>query len=166
MNPLQALENRVATLANHHQKYIRILKQHLDSLIDNLESSGNLMKVHLWTSSSHIEEEMELIVQLSDDLQTNVRHVSCYYALQFLHMNFRHQDILTLGISSDATIEMVYQQFMMNVGSDFRALSRAYMKTLLALYLPDGNRQDFFICGVGTRADQDDIDVGIHEHFV
>ncbi len=161
MDSLKALENRVASLANHHQKYIRVLHQHLDSLIDFLESSGNLMKVHLWTSSSHIEEEMELIVRLSDDIQTNVRHVSSYYALQFLHMNFRHQDILTLGISSGATIEMVYQQFMMNVGSDFRNLSRAYMKTLLDLYLPDWDRGDFFVCGVGTRADQDDIDVGI-----
>lgn len=161
MNSLQALEKRVATLANHHQKYIHVLKQHLDSLIDILESSGNLMQVHLWTSSSHVDEEMELIVRLSDNRQTNIRHVSCYYALQFLHMNFRHQDILTLGISSGATIEMVYQQFMMNVGSDFRALSRAYMKALLDLYLPDWDQGDFFICGVGTRADQDDIDVGI-----
>ncbi len=54
MDSLKALENRVASLANHHQKYIRVLHQHLDSLIDFLESSGNLMKVHLWTSSSHM----------------------------------------------------------------------------------------------------------------
>jgi len=161
MDSLPALEARVATLANHHQKYIHILKQHLDSLLDTLESSGNLMKVHLWTSSSHIEEEMTMIAGLSDESQVNVRHVSCYYALQFLHLNFRHQDILTLGISSESTVETVYQQFMMNVGSDFRHLSKAYLKTLLDLYLPDWDRGDFFICGVGTRADQDDIDVGI-----
>ncbi len=161
MDSLPALEARVATLANHHQKYIHVLKQHLDSLLDTLESSGNLMKVHLWTSSSHVEEEMAIIVGLSDEPQVNVRHVSCYYALQFLHMNFRHQDILTMGISSANMVETVYQQFMMNVGSDFRHLSKAYLKTLLDLYLPGWNRGDFFICGVGTRADQDDIDVGV-----
>ena len=133
MDSLPALETRVATLANHHQKYIYILKQHLDSLLEVLESSGNLMQVHLWTSSIHVEEEMKLIAGLGEDLQQNVRHVSCYYALQFLHMNFRHQDILTLGLSSDITVETVYQQFMMNVGSDFRELTRAYMKTLLDL---------------------------------
>lgn len=161
MDSLEILERHVSSLANHHYKYIYTLRRFLDSLVEELESSGKLMQVHLWHSSNSPAEEMKIIATLTDDLTRNVQHVSCYYALQFLHMNFRHQDILALEISSRESLEDVYHRFMMNIGADFRDLTRAYLNTLLNIYLPNRKREDFFICSVGTRADQDDIDVGI-----
>ena len=159
--PLEIIERRVATLANHHHKYLVTIRRFIDSLTETLETSGKLMHAHLWRSSSDPADEMRIIAGLTDDPELNVHHVSCYYALQFLHMNFRHQDILALGISSRQTLIDVYQQFMMQIGADFRTLTRAYLDTLIDIHLPGADREAFFICSVGTRADQDDIDVGI-----
>ena len=159
--PLEIIERRVATLANHHQKYLVTIRRFIDSLVDALEESGKLTGTHLWRSSSDPADEMSVIAGLTSDPERNVQHVSCYYALQFLHMNFRHQDILALGVTSRRNLIEVYQQFMMNIGVDFRTLTTAYLDTLIDIHLPGAGREDFFICSVGTRADQDDIDVGI-----
>ncbi len=161
METLETIENNVSILANHYRKYLHTISRFKNSLIQALESSGKLMQIHLWRSSSSPRAEMGIIASLTADIRTRVQHVSCYYALQFLHMNFRHLDILALGITSGTALTDVYRQFIMNVGRDFRTLTKAYLETLLDIYLPASNREDFIICSVGTRADQDDIDLGI-----
>ena len=161
MDTIETLERRVSTFSNHYQKYLYSISRFKDSLIQALESSGKLMQIRMWRSSSYPAEEMSIIAGLTDDIHTNIQHVSCYYSLQFLHMNFRHLDILALGITSGISLTDVYHQFMMNIGSDFRVLTRAYLETLLDIYLPGRTREDFIICSVGTRADQDDLDLGI-----
>ncbi len=104
---------------------------------------------------------MNIIAGLSDDPRTKVQHLSCYYALQFLHMNFRNLDILELGITSGTSFSEDYYNFMIQVGEDFRELTRVYLENLINIYLPPENRPEFFVCSVGTRADQDDIDIGV-----
>ena len=161
MDPFEILEKRVATLGNHHQKYIHTIYRFKDSLLQALESSGNLMQMHLWRSSFSPEEEMRIIANLSEDSRIKVQHLSCYYALQFLHMNFRNLDILELGIASGATLTDDYYNFMIQVGKDFRELTRVYLENLIEIYLPQKTRPEFFVCSVGTRSDQDDIDIGV-----
>ncbi len=161
MDPFEALEKRVSVLGNHHQKYIHTIYRFKDSLIHALESSGNLMQVHLWRSSFSPGEEMSIIANLSDDTRVKIQHISCYYALQFLHMNFRNLDILELGIASGTPLPEDYHNFMMQVGKDFRELTRIYLSNLMEIYLPGETRPKFFICSVGTRADQDDLDIGV-----
>jgi hypothetical protein len=161
MDPFELLEKRVSRLGNHHQKYLHTIYRFKDSLIQALESSGNMMQVHLWRSSSSPSEEMRIIANLFDEPRKKIHHISCYYALQFLHMNFRNLDILELGIASGTSLPEDYHNFMMQVGKDFRELTRVYMSNLVDIYLPGQIRPEFFICSVGTRADQDDIDVGI-----
>ena len=161
MNPFEILEKRVSSLGNHHQKYIHTIYRFKDSLIHALESSGKLMQVHLWRSSFSPGEEMKVISKLSEDPKTKIQHLSCYYALQFLHMNFRNLDILELGIAAGASLTDDYYNFMIQVGEDFRELTCVYLENLVNIYLPPKKRTNFFVCSVGTRADQDDIDIGV-----
>ncbi len=161
MDTIEKLEQLVSTLSNHHGKFLRSINRFIHSLIQSLETSGKLMQVHLWRASSDPAEEMRLIARLTDDSKTNVQHVSCYYALQFLNMNSRHLDIVTAEISAGTVQTDAYHRFMMNIGSDFRELTRAFLDTLLEIYIPGRSRDDFIICSVGTRADQDDLDLGI-----
>jgi len=161
MNPFEILEKRVSNLGNHHQKYIHTIYRFKDSLVHSLESSGKMMQIHLWRSSFSPEEEMNIIANLSDDQRTKVQHLSCYYAMQFLYLNFRNLDILELGIASGTSLSEYYYNFMIQVGEDFRELTSVYLSNLVDIYLPLENRPEFFVCSVGTRADQDDIDIGV-----
>jgi hypothetical protein len=161
MSPLDTLEKRIAELGNHYQKYIFIIHRYKDSLIESLTRSGKLMQIHLWRTSFSPQEEMRIIADLTDDTNTRVHHLSCYYALQSLYMNLRNLDILELGIASEGTLPEVYHHFMMQIGSDFRELTRLYIQNLLNVYLPQEQQPEFFVCSVGTRSDQDDIDIGI-----
>ncbi len=79
MDPFETLEKRVSVLGNHHQKYVHTIYRFKDSLIHALESSGNLMQVHLWRSSFSPGEEMSIIASLSDDPRHKIQHISCYY---------------------------------------------------------------------------------------
>jgi len=161
MDQIEHLEKRISTLGNHYQKYLFTVKRFIEPLERALSSSGKLMQVHIWRSSFSPAEEMKIIRSLSEDPSTIAKYLSCYYALQFMHMNFRNVDILDLGIASDASITEVFHHFMMQIGSDFREITRIYIENLLDIYVPKDKRPEFFICSVGTRADQDDIDIGI-----
>jgi len=161
MGPFETLEKRVSALGNHYDKFVVIIKRFKEPLIQALKKSGKLMQIHLIRSSFSPAEEMKIISKLSDDARTKVQFVSCYYALQFLHMNLRNLDILQLGITSESTPTSIYHTFMMKIGHDFRILTSAYINSLLDIYISEDKRPEFFICSVGTRADQDDIDLGI-----
>ncbi|HEM49540.1 MAG TPA: hypothetical protein ENO27_04945, partial [Caldithrix sp.] len=119
------------------------------------------MQVHLWQSSPAPEQEMQIVADLSKDEKTRVKLISCYYVLQYLHMHFRNLDVLGLNLTSNETQSQAYHNFMIRIGTDFRLLTKAYMEKLLDIYLPKKSRPEFCICSVGTRADQDDIDIGI-----
>jgi len=161
MDPLDSLKRRVDTLANHYKKYLYSIERHKDSLIDALDYCGKLMQVHLWHSSYSPAEEMKIICELPGDTKAKVQHLSCYYALQYLHMIFRNIDILELEITSETNSTDVYHHFIVQIGDDFRELSKAYLSNLIEIYLSPENRPNFFVCSVGTKADQDDIDIGI-----
>ena len=161
MERLELLQSRVADLGNHYQKYLRTIKLYTNLLIESLESSGKLMQVHLWQSSPTPVQEMQIVAELSKDDKTRVQLISCYYVLQYLHMHFRNLDVLGLNLTSNESQSQAYHNFMMRLGADFRVLTRTYIERLLDIYLPKKNRPEFCICSVGTRADQDDIDIGI-----
>lgn len=161
MNQFDLLKKRVSRLGNHYQKYMHTIDKYKDDLISALHTSGKLMQVHLWRISFSPEEEMKIITNLSPDLKTKVRFTSCYYALQYLHMNFRNLDILELGIASGSNVIEIYRNFITQFGVEFRNLTKIYLDNLLDIFIPKEIRPEFFIISVGTRADQDDIDAGV-----
>lgn len=161
MERLELLRRRVEVLGNHYQKYLHTIKLYKNLLIEKLESSGKLMQVHLWQSSPSPMQEMKIVYGLSKDDKTRIQLISCYYVLQYLHMNFRNLDVLGLKLAAHESQSRAYHNFMMRLGADFRNLTKAYIEKLLDIYLPKRDRPEFCICSVGTRADQDDIDIGI-----
>jgi hypothetical protein len=161
LDPFNNLEKRVSELSNHLHKYIFTIKKHKGALIEDLDKSGKSMQVHLWHSSFSAPDEMRVITNMEGDTKRRVENLSCYYALQYLYMIFRNIDILALGIISGETQTDVYHQFLIQFGNDYRTLSQAYLENLLHIYLEGIETPEYFICSVGTRTDQDDIDLGI-----
>jgi len=155
------LKERTEALGNHHLKYLRFISSHGQNLIDLLETEGKIDSVQLWRGTQDICGQMALVSELGDDEQERLEHLGCYFALQYLHMNTRAVDILRLGLSARTDRFRVYRDFMLQMGNDLRQMISCYMEQLLNIFLPDDQRPEFVICGVGTRADQDDLDLGI-----
>ncbi len=155
------LRERVARLGNHNQKYLRMIDLHLDSLVERLEASGAIDQVHLWTVGRDLRTEMDVVCAQGEGEKEKLAFLGTYFALQFLHLNLRALDVLMLDLSATSEPLQVYQKFMLDVGARLRALIATYMEALLDLFLPAEQRPEFVICGVGTRTDQDDLDIGV-----
>lgn len=160
-NPLLALEEETETLANHNRRYFHAARSHVDALIAKLEEKGQADRVHLWQHAPEPGPEMDVILGVADSLDEQLAFLGCYFCLQFLRMNLSAIDSLRLNLISPIDIFTIEREFMMQAGVHFRALSGAYMKRLFDLFLKGKPSPRFAIIGVGTRADQDDIDVGV-----
>jgi len=155
------LMGRASELGNHHQKYIFSIEKHYDALIALLNEHHLIDQVRLLRFSSVPEKHMRKISSLLDDRQTKLDMIGCYYSLQFLLLNFKAIDVLKLEVSTKTTNSYnILRDFLIRTGNDFRLLSKAYMSVLLDEFLPE-DHPPFNIFSVGTRVDQEDIDIGI-----
>ncbi|MCF7884974.1 MAG: hypothetical protein K9M80_00635 [Candidatus Marinimicrobia bacterium] len=155
------LMGRTSELGNHHQKYILSIEQHYDTLISLLDEHHLIDQIRLLRFSSAPEKHMRTISSLLDDRETKLDMVGCYYSLQFLLLNFKAIDVLKLDLSTKTINSYnILRDFLVRTGNDFRLLSRAYMRVLLDEFLPEQPPR-FNIFSVGTRVDQEDIDIGI-----
>jgi signal-transduction protein with cAMP-binding, CBS, and nucleotidyltransferase domain len=157
------LKERAGELGNHHRKYLHHIATHKDLLIDRLEEMGKIEEVHFWTAAPDLEAEMDTVSEMGRSREEKTAFLGTYCALQLLHMNLRAVDLLRLGMSASSERRFkLYRELMLRMGKNLRRLTRFYMVRLLDLFLPDEEeRPEFVICGVGTRADQDDLDLGI-----
>ena len=156
-----ALEEESQALANHHGRYLHAARSHHEALVARLETKGLYDLVHLWQASDDPASEMDVIVEAGDSPDEKLEFLGCYYCLQFLRMNLDAIDSLRLSLTSPTDRSVIEREFMMRAGASFRALSGAYMAKLLELFLPKETVPRYALIGVGTRADQDDIDVGV-----
>ena len=155
------LMSRVNKLGNHHQKYTVSIKKHYDTLVSLLDEHRLIDRVQLLRFSSEPGQNMNRIASLIDDEEKTLEMLGCYYSLQFLLMNLKAIDVLKLEISTKKTDSYdILKNFLAWTGNDFRALSKSYMEHLLKVYLPE-DHPDFNIFCVGTRVDQEDIDIGV-----
>lgn len=161
MDQLTKLKERVGELGNHHRKFVTFIEQHIEDLQIRLEERGKLGAVHLWTRADDIRPEMETILEVADDLDSQLAYLGCYYSLQFLLMNLTAIDVLKVPLAEGRTRAETYRPFMLHPGGQFQRLTAHYMEQLVRLFLGDVAAPEYVICGVGTRTDQDDIDVGI-----
>ena len=155
------LEERVGELGNHHRKYLRNISANIDKIIDRLETCGQIDQVHLRSAAPDLAGETAMVAGLGRSIDEKLDLLGCYYGFQFLNMNIRAVDVLALNLATSDDRYVVYKQFMRQIGNDFRSLTACHMQHTLDLLLSQDKRSEFVICGVGTRADQDDIDVGI-----
>jgi hypothetical protein len=155
------LTRRASELGNHHRKYLQTIVATKDLLVKRLEESGRIDEVHLWSAAADVAAEIECVGAMGRSLDERLQFLGCYFAFQLLHLNLRAVDVLRMGLSSRVDRFRLYRDFMLQMGTDLRRLTACYMEQLLDLFLPLDQRPEFVICGVGTRADQDDLDLGI-----
>ncbi len=158
-NPFEILKEDVKILGNHNRKYLLAGELFLDRLKHQLEEKKKADQVHLWHFATDLSREMSVVSEVGKNRNEKLQLLGCYYGLQYLHMNLSYLNVLKL-VSKPNNYEL-YEDFMITIGNNFRTLTAAYMEHLLTLFLPEKQKRDFFIASVGTKADQDDIDVGI-----
>jgi len=158
---LTRLQEKTEKLGNYNHKYLHVVSRNIDALTAALERNGVRDRVQFWNYSMEISDEMDTILQVAENKQEALDFLGCYYALQFLQMNLRMIDIVKLDLASSRERMRISRKFMLESGKMFRHLTRDYMQRLLDLFLEGKDYPEFVILGVGTRADQDDIDLGI-----
>ncbi|OQA14334.1 MAG: PII uridylyl-transferase [bacterium ADurb.Bin363] len=156
------LEESSKKLGTHNQKYILTISKYKDELLSALERHDSLDKIHFWNLRD-FSDDMDTIVDVGRNLEEKLNFLGCYYAIQFLNMNLKAVDALSMELvtSKENQRPAIYKAFMRKAGKKFRSLTASYMNTLLYLLMEGEEMPEFAICGVGARADQDDIDVGI-----
>ena len=160
-DPLTRLTERTAALGNYNRKYLHIISTNIEKLTSALEQHGGQDSVHLWSYSMEIPGEMDTILEITSDTDEQLDFLGCYFALQFLQMNLRMVDIVKLELASGPDRWQTSKKLMLETGRTFRNLTKCYMERLLGLFIDKSNCPEFVMLGVGTRADQDDIDLGI-----
>jgi len=155
------LFGRVSALGNHHHKYLYNIEKNFDALVSLIDAKHLFDQFRLLRFSSQPAREMRLIKDFIKDRETLLEMLGCYYSLQLLLLNIKALDVLQMDLSTPTDRYDNFHRFLIRTGSDFRLLSGAYMSTLLDVFLPKNSRPDFVVCCVGTRVDQDDIDLGV-----
>ena len=115
--------------------------------------------VELWNLSASPGEQMQAVRGIGADHQEKLELMATYYSLQFLHMNLQGLDRLELALSDGHGRNEAYRSLLDAQGVSFQRLNAAYIDNLLALFLAGGTYPEFCICVVGTRSDQEDVDV-------
>ncbi|MBN2383228.1 hypothetical protein JXQ70_10130 [bacterium] len=160
-DPFIRLEQRIKEFGNHFNKYHFVINRHRDELVRHLEKHGVLDKVMLYKPANDLCDEMETIMSLTSDRSLKLDFLACYYALQYIILNVRCVDILRMSILVGSNNLAVYRNFMRQVGEGFRKLTACYIERVLHLFYTSEELGEYVVIGVGTRADQDDIDIGI-----
>ncbi|MCI0515481.1 hypothetical protein L0128_19890 [candidate division KSB1 bacterium] len=160
--PFSRLQEKVSLFGNHHHKYLHFIQTKAALIIERLEAQGLLEQMHLWQSGgAHLVEEMAMMRRLGGDQKEQLDFLGWYYSVQFLLMNTHAIDVLPLNLTTSPDPSTEYRRFMKEIGLSFRHLTAEYMRNLLEIFLTNSERPRYAILGVGTRADQDDIDIGI-----
>lgn len=160
--PYSRLQERVSSFGNHHRKYLQLIETKQNALIDRLAVRGLIDQIHLWRAvGGRLSKEMPIIRTIGQTHEEQLEFMGCYYATQFLLMNIRAIDVLSLNLTFGRNRLLEYRHFLKQIGSEFRQLTSVYMENLLDQFLEKDKRPEFAILSVGTRADQDDIDIAI-----
>jgi hypothetical protein len=104
---------------------------------------------------------MDVVLGVGAHQNEKLAFLGCYYCLQFLRMSLGALDSLRLNLASPMNRSAVERQFMLKTGTTFRTLSGTYIEKLLGLLLEGKDVPRYAIVGVGTKADLEDIDVGV-----
>ena len=155
------LLEQASHLGNHYQKYIQNVERFLPDLLVKAEKAGLGNRVNITSLSTNFQRDMSVLVTLSNDNHTTLNNLGCYYSLQFLWFNILNLDWLDYQLTYKKNRKSTYKNFILKSGYQLRQLSAAYMEHLLEIFKEKKLIPSFVITGVGTRSDQDDIDVGI-----
>ena len=159
---LTQLKEQTAEFGNHYHKFLQTIQGNLDALIQRLEEEKKRDAVHILHATYDFGTQLKIVAGVGKDRQEKLSFVNTFFSLQFLLMNRQAIDHLRMGVMApSADRYSVYKEFMIDAGNNFRMLTSYYIDQLLDLFVDKKSCPDFVILGVGTKADQDDIDVGI-----
>ncbi|NOR18077.1 hypothetical protein GQ543_10295 [candidate division WOR-3 bacterium] len=159
---LTHLREKTAEFGNHYNKHIQAVSKHLDHLIQRLEQKKRRDAVHVLHPAYDFESDLQTISNVCINDKEKLNFIGTYFALQLLLTNRQAIDRLRMDVvDADTNRLPVYKEFMVNAGNNFRMLTTYYIKELLNIFIKKEKYPEFVILGVGTKSDQDDIDVGI-----
>ncbi len=159
---LTQIQEKTAEFGNHYRKYIQAVSKNLDHLIQKLEEEKKRDAVHILHPAYDFESELKIVESVGKNNEEKLNFLGTFFALQFLLINRQAIDLLRMdAIASNVDRFSVYKKFMIDAGNNFRMLTAHYIEELLNIFIEKEERPGFVILGVGTKSDQDDIDVGI-----
>ncbi len=148
-------------LGNHYHKNIQNIVNIYPALHRDLAGISRTLDLNPASPGPPYHREMRSILQLSASPRTRLNYLGCYCSVQLLRFNLFYLNWLEHNLSDRKNRTAVFRRFMLKSGWQFRKLTAAYMQHLMILLKEDKSIPRFVIAGVGTRSDQDDIDVGI-----
>ncbi len=158
------LSERTDEFGNHYRKYRQAVQRHLSQLIQRLEDKKRRDAIHILHPAYDFGTELNIVASITRDVEEKLRFVGTYFALHFLLLNRQAIDLLRMDVLASQVDRLpIYKKFMLTAGNNFRILTVNYIKQLLNIFIDKKSSPDFVILGVGTKSDQDDIDVGIIE---
>lgn len=156
------LGDQVRDFGNHHRKYVNAVMKYAQPLLDALESQRKRTLVHMLHPGYDFPNELKTVASVAGNDRERLNFIGTYFALHYLFMNRQAIDQLRMDvITGEHNRYQIYRNFMLSVGDRFRTLTASYIGEMLNVLLPEAARPEFVIMGVGTRSDQDDIDIGI-----
>lgn len=162
--PFLRLRGRIDELGKHHRRYLVFIARHMRNLVDRLEVQGTLDRVSLWALSTNVEEELRIVADAGREERESLDFMACYYAMQFLQSNVIALDKLALDLADPDQVDEAYRGFIQFQDRAAHRLHGGYMGALLERFFEGTPHPEYVVCVVGTRYDQDDLDLGvIHE---
>ncbi len=159
---LTILSEKTEEFGNHYRKQLQAVKRFYEPLLDKIEMHRKREIVHFLHPSSNFPEELKVVAGVAETIEERLNFIGTYFALHLLWMNRQLIDTLKMELFlPDADRMQIYKQFMRRAGNQFRHLTATYITELLQILKGENVYPRFVIMGVGTKSDQDDIDVGI-----
>ncbi|MGB3341996.1 MAG: hypothetical protein WBB37_11005 [bacterium] len=159
---IKKLSERTGEFGNHYRKYRQAVEKHLSTLVTKLEAHKRRDAVHILHPGYDFGNELSIVASTAQGTEEKLNFIGTYFALHFLLHNRYAVDQLKMDVLALRADRLsIYKKFMLAVGNNFRMLTAEYIKELLDIFIDRTDSPDFVILGVGTKSDQDDIDVGI-----
>lgn len=149
------------------RKYRIFIDKFYSPLCQALDRNNLRDGIHLVHNLSDVGnqaiQEMLTISSITDvSFKEKINFLGVYYNLKLVQLNITSIDFLRAQVRTEERVK-VYIKFMRDLGWKFRELTRSFLQTLFDINIAEYgyDYSDFLISSVGTRADQDDIDVAV-----
>jgi len=156
------ITEKTQEFGNHYRKHLQAVKKFYEPLLEKIEMHKKREIVHFLHLTNNFQSELEVVADVAETKEEKLNFIGTYFAVHLLWMNRHLIDMLKMELLSSNTNRVeIYKNFMRKAGNQFRSLTAIYIEQLLKILLDEDRTPSYVIMGVGTKSDQDDIDVGI-----
>jgi len=156
------LLEKTRDFGNHYRKHIQVVQRFYEEMRDRIEVHKRRELVHFLHPAHNFPEELRIVAGVADNDEERLKYIGTYFSLHLLWMNRQLIDMLRMELIHPGQERFsIYKNFMREAGDRFRLLTATYIDELLKILTRGMDTPTYAIMGVGTKSDQDDIDVGI-----